>query len=138
VTDYSVEDILSARRSLRERANAAAQRKADEDRAELEYTYEALRRDTRTFLSEAFDMSEAEIHDVVFHNITQNKKPVLYFKVEGIEFNAMYDRKKMMTVKSSQFEDEDLYESELRVEVRSGSSIKRVRSLEDLGAIPSV
>jgi hypothetical protein len=138
----TVEDILSAKRpNLRERANEAARIKAENDRAEKESRLAQLRKDTYDFLRDTLGMSGAELNDLELHSVPTSTRPgpSLYFKIDDIEFDARYTQTKVMDVKYSQFNDEAIYDDELVVEVRvAGPTPKRIRSLEELGAIPSV
>jgi hypothetical protein len=136
VSALTVDDILAERPSLRARAKAAFA--ADAAAKAREYRLEAanLMDETLTALRDDFGLGEAELAGIDFEEKPYNPStPSLLFEVDGIKLRSRYMQKRVMTKKSSEFDEEVVYDKYVTVEVFTANVWKTASNLVTLGSL---
>lgn len=135
MTDFTVDDVLSARPSLRERAKAAHDLKVEEARVADEAICFELEQHARQFMLETLGMFPPDVAEVTFtHGKKAKHVPGVYFTVDNLHFQVSYTRDKVMDRTSGEFASEQIWENVPVVDVRIQGSFFRVKCLEDIGA----
>lgn len=133
----TVDDILGARRSLRERAIAAHRDHERNLADELEAEADELEDEAYSFCVSVLGLTAPELMDVQFvHGKYNVQRALVSFALDGLDFQARYKLEKIMEKKSAQFPDgEPIYDKVLAVEFRTPGSTawRQISSLSELG-----
>lgn len=133
--DDDIERLLN-RPSLRDRAKLAAElAKRAENDAKLAQWGDLLHM-TRDWLRDVLDLTEGEIAGIDFERRTRtDQRTGAYFQVDGLRFQSYILPKKVMTKKSSEYDDEEILEDTLVVTmcVGGGFDYRVVETLAEIG-----
>lgn len=137
MSTFTIDTVLADRPpGLRERAKAAHAELQAQRAREYQGEAEALLSDAHAELQgPAFAITPAEIMDVEFVLTPYNPStPSYVFEIDGIKLRARFINVKVMTRKSSEFDDEDIHEQKVSIEALIANSWKTVKGLAQLGA----
>lgn len=132
----TVDDILGERLTLHDRAKAAWEAKKACMLAAWNSECDSLEGYARDFMQDALYMPAEDAHCVTFEREYRDKSKntaQVLFKIDGVEFHAFHVEKKVTTIKSSQFEDENITELVPHMQVRTPTGWHYVTSLADVG-----
>lgn len=133
--DFTVDDIIGARPSLRERAKKEHQKDMARRQMEKEDTWAELELEAKIFSAEHLLAQPGEIQDIKFeHSMRATDSPAVSWTMDSIRFRAYFLKKKMLE-KNSSLGDEIIYEEIAKFEVLKATTWKAVASLADVGAV---
>lgn len=136
MSDFTVDDVLSARPSLRDRAKKArASQIAAQKAADEQQCYE-LEQHAREFMVGTLGLLRQDAEETSFRHGKKSQNTVcVYFTVDGLAFQCSYVREKVMERVSSEFRSEAVFDFVPVIEVRIRTSFVKIKSLEELGEL---
>lgn len=143
MTDLTVDDILSARPSLRDRARAAAKVAHEAEQARRYDEEQDLMVEACAFMRDALKCSAAEVEDIEFTRAAKNNDGVrrmVCFSVDGVRFRAYFVMEEIASYATDGgSKREKLVDRTLEVQAcsQSGSTWSVVRNLTDVGGVIS-